>query len=339
MQTIKDEVLHQLRSYINSAALGAALELGLFWKLEKQPQDAASIANRLGIPVLRCQKWLTLLKYMGYLEKVSETYIPSSKSQESILNAYSQQTWSFLAQEARERLPAVQDLAFHIGKPISTWAAQGLSRPNYVALMKGNPERAQRFTRMLFEIHRPLADELANSLDLKGVKRLMDLGGGSGVQSFALLQRYPHLTSIVVDIQNVCVAGRKIAAELSLEERISFYPADFLQDELPKGFDLVLECDVGIYNEALFRKIRTSLNPGGRFIIVDELVQGQNDAISSDFTLTGRGQVHDFLSSLEDPKYESPTAMDVKAKLSQAGYELISENTISNSMLIIQAQK
>lgn len=39
------------------------------------------------------------------------------------------------------------------------------------------------------------------------MRRLMDLSGGSGVVSQALLQRHPELTAAVVDIANVC-AGR-----------------------------------------------------------------------------------------------------------------------------------
>jgi hypothetical protein len=71
----------------------------------------------------------------------------------------------------------------------------------------------------------------------------------------ALLRRYPHLTAVVVDIANVCAAGREIATENSMEDRITYYAADFLRDELPSGFGMVLECDAGPYSEALFRRI------------------------------------------------------------------------------------
>jgi 16S rRNA G1207 methylase RsmC len=79
--------------------------------------------------------------------------------------------------------------------------------------MAQSPERARRFTRMLGEIHRPLAAELAETLDMTGVRRLMDLGGGSGVVSLALLNRHPELTAVVVDIAN-----RRLEVKLSDEE-------------------------------------------------------------------------------------------------------------------------
>ena len=74
--------------------------------------------------------------------------------------------------------------------------------------MVEDPERARRFTRMLYELHHALADELAGCLDMSDVDRVMDLGGGSGVLSMALLRRNPHLTAMVVDVANVCAVGR-----------------------------------------------------------------------------------------------------------------------------------
>jgi 16S rRNA G1207 methylase RsmC len=74
-------------------------------------------------------------------------------------------------------------------------------------------------------------------LDMTGVNRLLDLGGGSGVVSLALLRQHPHLTSTVVGIANGCSAGREIAQENSLSDRITYQAADFVHDELPGGYD------------------------------------------------------------------------------------------------------
>jgi len=328
-----DDVFDLMTSHIDSAALGAAMELGLFWLLAGQPQDAAGVAQALGIPIHRCQYWLQLLSSMGLLEQVAKAYAPSSTARTAILDAYSQETWALLAQYERERFPAVHDLALHIHEPGSTWAIQGLTHPDYVAQMKESPERARRFTRMLYEIHQPLADELAKSLDMTGVERLMDLGGGSGVVSLAFLRRHPHLTAVVVDIANVCAAGREIAVETSMEERLTYHAADFLQDELPSGFAMILECDVGIHSEELFRKLRTALNPGGRLVIVGYyFAPAEGVAPPSRLPWT-------FLDSLEDPDFTFPTVAEIQAQLTQAGFQPLSEYTLSGDWIVIEARK
>jgi hypothetical protein len=48
---------------------------------------------------------------------------------------------------------------------------------------------------------------MAKMLDLRGIKSLLDPGGGSDVVSFALLRKQPDLTSVVLDVENVYQAG------------------------------------------------------------------------------------------------------------------------------------
>lgn len=220
----------------------------------------------------------------------------------------------------------------HIKEPGSVWTVQGLEPPNYVSQMKRSLERARRFTRMLYEIHQPLAEELAQTLDMTGVNHLMDLAGGSGVVSVALLRRYPDLTAVVVDIANVCMAAREIlATEKTIETRIRYHTADFLEEKLPIGFDFVLECDVGIYNEALFGKVHSSLNAGGRFGIVDDLAPA--DGVASPWQV-----VHVFEGSLENAKFSNPTVAKIEAILNDAKFDVLSVQSLSNGMHLILAE-
>jgi tRNA A58 N-methylase Trm61 len=327
-------------SYITSAALNAAMELGLFWLLAEQPLDTAGTAQALGIPMNRCQYWLQLLSSVGLIEQAPKGYVPSSTARTAILDVYSQDTWAFLARGARDRFPAIRGLVLHIHEPGSAWEAQGLTPPDYFSQMVESPERARRFTRMLYEIHLPLAEGVAESLEMGEVDRLMDLGGGSGVVSLALLRRYPHLTAVVVDIANVCAAGREIAIENSMEDRITYHAVDFLRDELPSGFGMVLECDVGTYSEALLGKIRAALNPGGRLVIVNQFAPTAGVAPSSWLHWA-------VLASLENPDFTLPTVAEIQSQLKQAGFQLLSERTLphkevlrwSNDWVMIEACK
>jgi predicted TPR repeat methyltransferase len=316
-----DDVFDLMDSYITSAAVNAAMELGLFWLLAERPLDVAGVASALGIPHNRCRYWLQFLSRIGLLERVSKGYAPSSIAQTAILDAYSRETWAFLAREARDRFPAVLDLALHIREPGSAWAAQGLTPPDYFAQIVSSPARARQFTRMLYELHLPLADELASALDMTGVRRLMDLGGGSGVMSLALLRRHPDLTAVVVDIANVCVAGREIARENALEERITYHEMDFLRDELPSGFDMVLQCDVGPYGVEMLRKLRACLNAGGRLVTVDQFAPPQGITRSA-------WSYWAFLVSLENPDFTLRTTAEIRDRLAEAGFHHISEYTL-----------
>ncbi|MFQ6104097.1 MAG: methyltransferase [Candidatus Glassbacteria bacterium] len=316
-----DDVLDLMDAYFTSIALGTAMELGLFWLLDEKPLDTASVAGAFGIPINRCRYWLQLLSRTGLIEQGTDGYAPSSTARAAILDSYRQDSWALLAEEARQRYQGLSDLPLRISNSDSAWEPTGHTPSEYVARMVENPEAARRFTLMLYDLHEQLAEELAKILDMSGVDRLMDLGGGSGVVSLALLRRYSNLTSVVVDIANVCAAGREIAAENSLGERITYHQADFLQDELPSGFDMILECDVNVYSEALFAKIRTALNPGGRFVIVDQFAPAEGVAPPS--------RIHwAFHGSLLDPGFSFPTATEIKSQLVEAGFQILSEDTL-----------
>jgi SAM-dependent methyltransferase len=156
-------------------------------------------------------------------------------------------------------------------------------------------------------------------LDLQGVRSLLDLGGGSGVVSFALLRKKDDLTSVVVDVKNVCQAGREIALENGLEKRVTYLAADFLEADLPGGFDMVLLCDVGVFDDLLFRKIYAALNQGGHLVIVDKFAPSKTCPPPSRLLSA-------LLDSLEHPaeSIDFITAGEVQARLRQSGFQAFS---------------
>ncbi len=318
-----EDILKLMDGYIASAAVSTAMELGVFWLLAKKPLSATKVAQSLRIPLNRCHNWLQILCKLGLLEANTEGYTPSIVAREAILNVQSQDTWAFQARETRDSSLLVQDLALNISKPMSTWQTRNPTPSDYFQQIQEDPNYAARFTRKLYEIHGPLAEELANMLDLRGVKSLLDLGGGSGVVSFALLRKQHDLTSVVVDVENVCRAGREIASENRLQQRIAYLAADFSRDDLPTGFDMVMLCDVGSFSEILFRKIYDVLNVKGHLVIVDKFAPSTTSAPPSRLTSA-------FLDSLEFPaqSIDFTTTEVVQTRLQQAGFRDFSSTPV-----------
>lgn len=228
-----EDILVLMNGYIASAALGTAMELGVFWLLAEKPLSTTRVAQCLNIPLNRCHNWLQILCKLGLLAESTEGYAPSIIAREAILNVQSQDTWAFQAREDRDSSLLVQNLALNITKPISGWETWKLKPPDYFQQIQEDPGYAARFTRKLYEIHRSLADQLAEMLELRGVKSLLDLGGGSGVVSFALLRKQPDMTSVVVDVESVCQAGRGIASRISLRGGLSTWLPIFYRMTCP----------------------------------------------------------------------------------------------------------
>ncbi len=337
-----EDILELMNGSVYSAVLGAAMEFGVFWLLADKPLSAPELAKILNIPLNRCHYWLQILCKLGLLEYNGEGYSPSAVAREAILNVQSQDTWAFQAHEDRDLSYYVRDLTVNISKPMSAWQAWNLSPADYLQKIEADPTYTARFTRKLYQIHRSFAEQLASMLDLQGVNRLLDLGGGSGVVSFALLRKQDELTSVVVDVEDVCQAGRVIAAENKLEKRVTYQAADFLKDDLPTGFDMVLLCDVASFSEALFRRIHAGSNLKGRLVIVDKFAASRTSAPPSRLLSA-------FVNSLESPAQtiDYITTEVVQNRLLQAGFRVCSVTPVPHKdnlpwnidWIMIEAQK
>jgi len=332
--TAIEDVYSLLHTRTASAALEAAITTGLLWMLAKKPMKGEEIVKTLNIPGKRGHYWLQYLQSFGVLETVPQGYVPSSVTRTAILDTNSQESWQHLVVDEQEKDGCVHGLSQLISAPGSLWTLQGLEEPiNYVDRMRASAARAREFTRMLFEVHQDLANQVTEILDLTGIERMIDLGGNSGVISMALLRKYPALTSTVVDIENVCTAGREIAEEAGLSDRISYHPTEFDADEFPSDFDLVLQCDVGVYGMELLHKMHRSLKPGGRLIFVDHFSPAENLAPITRIEWT-------FLDSLHDPNFSFATLDEFKAQLTQAGFDILGEHQVlGGGLIVLQACK
>jgi SAM-dependent methyltransferase len=325
------DVLELLGAHVSSAVLGSALELGLFWRLAEEPMTAREIARAFDIPLFRCRYWLEILKDLDLLRTEGDAYSPSEVASSAILSTASQDAWHNRANESRDSYPYLVDLPISIHEPGSALEARGIEFKYYFLEMRDDADRARRFTRMLYDFHRSLATNLAEEVDMSGVERLMDLGGGSGIMANAILARNPDVSATIVDIETVCDAGREIVDTLPTADRIDHHPADILTDDLPKGFDLILECDVALYQKDLFRKLRSCLNPGGRLVIVDHF------APEKGVVPPGRPLAWGFLWSLAIPEFSFLTAAEVKEALEHTGFRIRSETQLPDHWLMIDS--
>ena len=314
-----EDILELMNGYIVSAVLGTAMELGIFWLLADKPLSAPELAQYLNIPLNRCYYWLQILCEIGLLENSDGDYAPSAIARQAILKVQSQDTWAFQAREDRDLFLYVQNLPLNISKPRSAWQIRDLMPVENNKQIETDPSYMALFTRKLHQIHSSFAEQLASMLDLQGAKRLLDLGGGSGVVSFALLRKYNELTSVVVDFEGICQTGRAIASENGLGKRITYLAADILKDDLPAGFDIVMLCDVGSFSEILFRKIHDILTQKGCLVVVDKFSPNRIDAPPSRLLSA-------FLTSLESPSQSVDyiTTQVVRARLKEAGFRDIS---------------
>ena len=141
---------------------------------------------------------------------------------------------------------------------------------------------ARRLTLGLAGRARNVAPVLARKLDLSGKRRLLDVGGGTGIYAAELLRANPGLGAVVWDRPEVLKVAREQTATVGgTQDRLAFTPGDMFADPVPAGCDVMLLSNVlHDWDEpgcrALVRRCAEALPPGGMLVVHDVFL---NDAL------------------------------------------------------------
>jgi SAM-dependent methyltransferase len=137
-----------------------------------------------------------------------------------------------------------------------------------------DPKYRRQFSWAMHQRSLDVAPQVAAQVNLKGVKTLLDLGGGPGTYALAFLAKNPDLAATVCDRAPALEVAKEIAASLKHGRRLSYLPLDFMSRKIPGRYEVIWYSNVlHIYspleNQRLFRKLASVLAPGGRLIIQD----------------------------------------------------------------------
>ncbi len=141
-------------------------------------------------------------------------------------------------------------------------------------------DSARRLTLALAGRAKNVAPALAQRLPMDGAQTLLDVGGGTGIYSIALLQKYPALRAIVFDRAEVLKVAAEMAEAYGVADRLDLTPGDMFADDLPPADAVLLSNILHDWDvpecRTLVARCADALNPGGRVLIHDVFL---NDAL------------------------------------------------------------
>ncbi|MCP4104147.1 MAG: methyltransferase domain-containing protein [Desulfobacteraceae bacterium] len=136
--------------------------------------------------------------------------------------------------------------------------------------------------RWKYTLHLPIAGALKQQKAFKQVRKLLDVGGGSGLMSFGIAAGNPNIRCTVMDFGEVCSSALENSTRYGLEDRIDTLAADMFKDAWPPGYDAMLFANVFHCWEPdacrqLVRRAFDSLEPSGRIFICDIFLNESKD--------------------------------------------------------------
>ncbi|MFO8057946.1 MAG: methyltransferase [bacterium] len=252
-----------MRSFMQSRAVLTAIELDLMSAVG-DGATASEAASAIGADVRSTESLLNALVALEMLEKENDTFYNSEL------------TGKFLRSDSSLNS---RDGALHAAHLWHRWSTlTDAVKAGTAVHPEAKAKRSQEQTRaFIAAMHRNASFQaglVASKLDLAGVKRVLDLGGGSGAYSIALAQKNSELKATVFDVPEVIELTRSYIEEANMKGRILVRAGDMMEDELGMGYDLVLLFAICHMwspeeNQKLFQKIFEALNPGGMLAMQD----------------------------------------------------------------------
>jgi len=179
------------------------------------------------------------------------------------------------------------------------------------------------------------AEALKDMVDLSGRKSMTDAGGGSGLYSIALCQKYPDLHSTILDVKETLAVTRELIAERQEKKQIILQEGDFLKDPLGDNLDVVLLSDVmyGDYDaKILLKNAWNSLARNGVLI-----VRGYYADLERSGPLFGA--LFAVKLMVDDPQSRIMTISMLEKTVKEIGFENIKVTPLTENSFILTCKK
>lgn len=276
---------HFRGSYGTELLVAAIGEFRLFDHLAARPLTRESLKTSLGLEERPFVVLTTALRAMGLLQvECDGLWRLTSLAEEHLLTGGPFFVGDYVSLAAQS--PGVQEMVARLrsNKPAGADGDQGAAfifKEGSQSQMEA--EASARFlTLALAGRAKNVAPHLAARLDLSGVTKLLDLGGGTGIYSIALVQKNPQLRAVILDRPEVLKVAAEMAAEYGVSDRVELLPGDMFTAELPRDCQAMLISNIlhdwDVREDlALIHRAAQALPSGGRLLIHDVFLNDDLD--------------------------------------------------------------
>jgi len=265
-----EQIMSMARGFQIAKMLMAAVDLGLF-DLLAEPKSAPETAALLKADARATGIFLNGLAALGLLEKggdhfrngelASRYLVRGSENYRGAIVRHMEHTWKRGWDDLQETV--------RLGHPPAADPEKWVD-----ARQERDEAEIRAFIWGMHAIARDLAPKVAAKLDLKNVRRLLDLGGGPATYAIIFAQAHPQLHATVFDLPMPLEIARENIATNGLTDRVATLAGNFLRDDIGAGYDFIWVSQIlHSHDEGqckyIIGKAVAALNPGGALAIQD----------------------------------------------------------------------
>lgn len=261
----------------------AVAHFDVFGRLYNRPQSLEALAAAIGLQHRPAVVLITALRAMGLIENHNGKLAASPMAMEHLVPGAPFDVGDYVGLAASSPNVLQMVALLRANKPTDGGGAGTafIYRDGVKSAMEAS-ESARHLTLALAGRAKNVAPALANTITLPEDASILDVGGGTGIYSYALLQKYESARATIFDRPEVLKVAGQMAAEYGVAERVTLTPGDMFADPLPEGVDAVMLSNV-LHDwdvpecRALVQRCASTLGPEGRVLIHDVFLNDEMD--------------------------------------------------------------
>lgn len=269
---LPDDLAQSLRAFQESRVLLTAVELDVFTAVGLGA-DAQQVAKALETDPRATEMLLNALAAMGMLTKRGGVFKNSPVAARF-----------FVAGSPDDCRMATMHTV-HLWDRWSTLT--GCVRAGTSVTQQEMRDRGEAWTEpFIAAMHRNAATRapaIVQAVGTEGVRRMLDVGGGSGAYSIAFAQASDAIETELLDLEPVLPIAQRHIASAGLSKRVRTRVGDLREDLFGEGYDLVFVSAIchmlsEAENRDLLRRCHSALAPKGRVVIQDFVLEADKTA-------------------------------------------------------------
>jgi ubiquinone/menaquinone biosynthesis C-methylase UbiE len=321
-----DLIAELVSGYQRSRILLTAYELGIFTAIGDEKKTSREVALLIKADLRGTDRLMNALCALGLFDKKEELFSNRPLTARFLVEGKPEYMTNLMHANNQWRKWSTLTEAVRCGTSVSPASDRGKSEDwphSYISAMHWRGGL--------------LAAEFVSKIDLTGVSRMLDVGGGSGVYAMAMVRAKEDMEAVVFDLPDVIALTRRFIEEAGLTNRMKTVEGDFEKDDFGSGFDLVLfsailHMNSPLINKELLDKARRALNPGGLVVISDFI-------LDEDRTTPVRGAIFAINMLVSTEAGDSYTEGELREWMKASGFDDIERKDLTSGHNLLMGRK
>jgi (2Fe-2S) ferredoxin/predicted O-methyltransferase YrrM len=258
-----------IRAFMPSRAMLTALELDVFTAVGSGA-TAGHVAQKIHTDSRATEMLLNALSSLKLLEKKDSTFFTTPA------------TARFFAEGSRDN---ARGGLMHIAHLWPRWSTltECVRAGASVAARTREDDWVRDFIAAMDRNAKERSGAVIKAVGTDGIKRMLDLGGGSAAYSIAFARAISELKSDILDLGEVVSLAQENIRKAGLADRITTRVGDMLRDALGENYDLILASAICHMfspqeNRVLFQRAYNALAPKGKLVVQDFILEPDKTA-------------------------------------------------------------